>query len=263
MFGADDLTVNGRTVIGAEAYALVQALGEPNEVQTLPAGGGRILLYDGAAAVRLGLDEATGAEVVLGVTATGIFRGRVGCWVGMAAREAAGLSDATRTYMHPAGRSIWKERPTRAAVCRNERGKRWRGDDPLPLPDGKRRGRAAGRGHSRGSSAIGTCTRARRRTVSDERFILKNARHLAARYMERFCGWATLPWMRRWATARTRSFLCELVGETGRVYAFDVQEEALERTAARLEAAGLRARATLILAGHETMKENVRFRRAR
>ena len=74
MFGADDLTVNGRTVIGAEAYVLVQALGEPNEVQTLPAGGGRILLYDGAA-VRLGLDEATGAEVVLGVTATGEIPG--------------------------------------------------------------------------------------------------------------------------------------------------------------------------------------------
>ena len=50
------------------------------------------------------------------------------------------------------------------------------------------------------------------------------------------------------------AFLCKLVGETGRVYAFDVQEEALERTAARLEAAGLRARATLILAGHETMR---------
>ena len=64
MFGADDLTVNGRAVIGAEAYVLVQALGEPNEVQTLPAGGGRILLYDGAA-VRLGLDEATGAETPL------------------------------------------------------------------------------------------------------------------------------------------------------------------------------------------------------
>ena len=31
MFGADDLTVNGRAVIGAEAYALVQALGERGE----------------------------------------------------------------------------------------------------------------------------------------------------------------------------------------------------------------------------------------
>ena len=90
MFGADDLTVNGRTVIGAEAYVLVQALGEPNEVQTLPAGGGRILLYDGAA-VRLGLDEATGAEVVLGVTATGDIPGPRGLRVGMTAQAAAGL----------------------------------------------------------------------------------------------------------------------------------------------------------------------------
>ena len=90
MFGADDLTVNGSRVIGAEAYALVQALGEPDEVQTLPAGGGRILLYDGAA-VRLGLDEATGAEIVLGVTATGSVAGPRGLTVGMAAQEAAGL----------------------------------------------------------------------------------------------------------------------------------------------------------------------------
>ena len=90
MFGEADLTVNGSRVIGAEAYALVQALGEPDEVQTLPAGGGRILLYDGAA-VRLGLDEATGAEIVLGVTATGSVAGPRGLTVGMAAQEAAGL----------------------------------------------------------------------------------------------------------------------------------------------------------------------------
>lgn len=90
VFGADDLTQNGRTVIGAEAYVLVQALGEPNEVQMLPAGGGRILLYDGAA-VRLGLDEATGAEVVLGVTATGDIPGPRGLQVGMTAQAAAGL----------------------------------------------------------------------------------------------------------------------------------------------------------------------------
>lgn len=89
VFGEADLTVNGSRVIGAEAYALVQALGEPNEVQTLPAGGGRILLYDGAA-VQLGLDEATGAEVVLGVTATGGgLAGPRGLTVGMEAQEAA------------------------------------------------------------------------------------------------------------------------------------------------------------------------------
>ena len=90
MFGEEDLTVNESRVLGAEAYALVQALGEPNEVQTLPAGGGRILLYDGAA-VQLGLDEATGAEVVLGVTATGGgLTGPRGLAVGMTATDAAG-----------------------------------------------------------------------------------------------------------------------------------------------------------------------------
>lgn len=90
IFGEEDLTVNGSRVLGAEAYALVQALGEPNEVQTLPAGGGRILLYDGAA-VQLGLDEATGAEVVLGVTATGGgLSGPRALAVGMTAAEAVG-----------------------------------------------------------------------------------------------------------------------------------------------------------------------------
>lgn len=53
------------------------------------------------------------------------------------------------------------------------------------------------------------------------------------------------------------AFLCKLVGETGHVYAFDVQQEALDRTAARLEEAGMRNRATLILAGHETMRNHV------
>lgn len=99
-------------MLGAEAYALVQALGEPNEVQTLPAGGGRILLYDGAA-VQLGLDEATGAEVVLGVTATGGgLTGPRGLAVGMTAADAAGRFRATRMCMRPAAWSIWKEKPT-------------------------------------------------------------------------------------------------------------------------------------------------------
>ena len=93
--------------------------------------------------------------------------------------------------------------------------------------------------------------------MSDERFILKNARHLAARYMEEILRPGDIAVDATMGNGKDTQFLCELVGETGRVYAFDVQEEALERTAARLEAAGLRARATLILAGHETMKENV------
>ena len=52
--------------------------------------------------------------------------------------------------------------------------------------------------------------------------------------------------------------LCELVGEEGRVYAFDIQPEAVARTRALLEEAGLAARATLFCVGHERMAEFVR-----
>lgn len=53
------------------------------------------------------------------------------------------------------------------------------------------------------------------------------------------------------------AWLCELVGESGRVYAFDVQQEAVDRTAERLEQAGLAKRATLFCLGHEHMAEAV------
>ena len=48
-------------------------------------------------------------------------------------------------------------------------------------------------------------------------------------------------------------WLCGLVGEAGRVYGFDVQAEAVERSRARLVEAGVEARATLILDGHQNM----------
>ena len=41
-------------------------------------------------------------------------------------------------------------------------------------------------------------------------------------------------------------FLCELAGETGKVLAFDIQEQALETTEKRLLEAGLRERAGLV-----------------
>lgn len=52
-------------------------------------------------------------------------------------------------------------------------------------------------------------------------------------------------------------WLCTRVGPAGHVYAFDVQEEACSRTRARLEAAGMNARASLFLAGHEEMNAHV------
>lgn len=52
---------------------------------------------------------------------------------------------------------------------------------------------------------------------------------------------------------RDTLWLCERVGEAGRVYAFDVQPEAVARTRERLEDAGLADRVTLYCTGHENM----------
>ncbi len=51
--------------------------------------------------------------------------------------------------------------------------------------------------------------------------------------------------------------LCEAVGPGGRVFAFDVQEQALAETDRRLREQGVRDRAELIHAGHEHMAEYV------
>lgn len=54
-------------------------------------------------------------------------------------------------------------------------------------------------------------------------------------------------------------FLARLVGEEGRVLAFDVQAEALKSTRARLEAENLGDRVLLFLTGHEEMEKHVNF----
>ncbi|MGM0167814.1 hypothetical protein IGI39_002798 [Enterococcus sp. AZ135] len=50
-------------------------------------------------------------------------------------------------------------------------------------------------------------------------------------------------------------FLAELVGATGHVYAFDIQEQAVQNTREKL--ADYAKRSTLFLAGHETIEENI------
>lgn len=56
------------------------------------------------------------------------------------------------------------------------------------------------------------------------------------------------------------AFLCEKVGESGKVLAFDIQQVALDKTKERLESEGMLQRAQLILDGHQNMhlyaKEN-------
>ena len=53
-------------------------------------------------------------------------------------------------------------------------------------------------------------------------------------------------------------FLSETVGKEGRVYAFDIQEAALESTEARLRAAGAPENYTLICASHHLVKDYVK-----
>ncbi|MBL0386761.1 methyltransferase domain-containing protein [Tumebacillus sp. ITR2] len=52
-------------------------------------------------------------------------------------------------------------------------------------------------------------------------------------------------------------FLAQLVGESGRVYGFDIQAEALASARARLEEAGVAERAAFFLESHAEMREFV------
>lgn len=52
-------------------------------------------------------------------------------------------------------------------------------------------------------------------------------------------------------------WLCGLVGESGRVYGFDIQREAVERSRIRLAENGVESRAVLIHDGHQNMLDHV------
>ncbi|MBQ2834914.1 MAG: class I SAM-dependent methyltransferase [Clostridia bacterium] len=90
-----------------------------------------------------------------------------------------------------------------------------------------------------------------------DRFVLRNARHLAAGYMLGSIRPGDSVVDATMGNGKDTLFLCGLVGEAGHVYAFDVQPEAVERTRERVRDAGMEARTTLILAGHETMRRHV------
>lgn len=91
----------------------------------------------------------------------------------------------------------------------------------------------------------------------EERFVLRNARHLAADYMRRTLREGDTAVDATMGNGKDTLFLAELVGPSGHVHAFDVQKEAVERTRERVEEAGFAQRVTLHLAGHETMKAHV------
>jgi 16S rRNA C1402 N4-methylase RsmH len=53
------------------------------------------------------------------------------------------------------------------------------------------------------------------------------------------------------------AFLADLVGEKGKVFGFDIQEQAITKTKERLKDLGLKNRVQLFLKGHEHVKETI------
>lgn len=95
IFAESDLQVMGGDALGVPVAQLIRLLGEPQSVQTLPSAQGRMLVYDGAV-VRLSLNEATGEEIVRGVSvSSAAIEGPRRLTVGMSAQAAAGLFACT------------------------------------------------------------------------------------------------------------------------------------------------------------------------
>ncbi len=88
-------------------------------------------------------------------------------------------------------------------------------------------------------------------------FVLRSARYLAAECMEKVIRPGDIVVDATMGNGHDTERLAQLVGETGHVYAFDVQKQAVQNTRERLEKAGLSTRATLYLESHEHLAERV------
>ncbi len=88
-------------------------------------------------------------------------------------------------------------------------------------------------------------------------FDMKSARHWAEELLRQAVGPGARVIDGTMGNGYDTLWLAELVGEAGRVYAFDIQLEAVERTRVRLDEAGLLPRVTLFHAGHERIAELV------
>ena len=86
---------------------------------------------------------------------------------------------------------------------------------------------------------------------------LRSARYLAADILRRVVSPGDSVIDATMGNGHDTLFLCQLVGETGRVYAFDVQAQAVENTIKRLEEADVLSHAALFCLGHEHMAEKV------
>ena len=88
-------------------------------------------------------------------------------------------------------------------------------------------------------------------------YVLRSARFQAAEVLSRVIGEGDTVVDATMGNGHDTCTLARLVGEKGHVYAFDVQEQAVEKTRERLEAEGLSARVSLFCTGHENMAQHV------
>ena len=88
-------------------------------------------------------------------------------------------------------------------------------------------------------------------------FVLRSARYLAAECMEKVIRSGDTVVDATMGNGHDTERLAELVGESGHVYAFDVQEQAVQNTRELLGKAGLLSRTTLFLESHEHLAERV------
>ena len=91
----------------------------------------------------------------------------------------------------------------------------------------------------------------------ESRFELKAARHLAAEHLAGTVRPGDTVIDATAGNGHDTCFLAELVGAEGKVFAFDVQEKAIESTREKLREQGLLSRVMLIRDGHQHMKDHV------
>ena len=94
-------------------------------------------------------------------------------------------------------------------------------------------------------------------SAAEAKYLLKSARYLAQEVLSRVIVPGDTVVDATAGNGHDTEFLCRLVGETGLVYAFDIQPEAAAATEKRLSEAGLDRRARVLLSGHEHMADFV------
>ena len=90
-------------------------------------------------------------------------------------------------------------------------------------------------------------------------YVLRSARFQAAEVLKSVLRPGDVAVDATMGNGHDTCMLAELVGENGRVIAFDVQPQAVEKTRERLETAGLLSRVELHCVGHQHMAEYVQY----